>query len=70
MADLWLMASGRTLSVLEERKTTEVELPINQDLLPLADNNVNISSKAKEHVFINTVFIPDTDHSTLFNTIQ
>lgn len=43
MADLWLMASGRTLSVLEERITTEVELPINQDLLPLADNNVNIS---------------------------
>ena len=41
--DLWLMSSGRTLEVLEERKTTSVELPINQDLLPLDENHVKIS---------------------------
>ena len=36
--DLWMMSSGRTLEVLEERKTTSVELPINHDLLPLEEN--------------------------------
>lgn len=37
-----MLSSGRTLGVLEERKTTSVELPINQDLLPLAENNVKL----------------------------
>lgn len=39
----WSVLSGSTLDVLEERKTTTIELPIATDLLPIVDNNLSLS---------------------------
>ena len=39
----WSVLSGSTLDVLEERKTTTIELPIATELLPISDNNLSLS---------------------------
>jgi hypothetical protein len=38
----WDFPSGRTLDVLEERQTTTVNLPIDQSILPLTDNDAEL----------------------------
>jgi len=41
--DFWLTPSGKTLDIIEERKSKTIELPLKDSLIPIANNNVNIS---------------------------
>ena len=39
----WEVPSGRTLNILQERQTIEIELPVSDSVLPLSSNQAELS---------------------------